>query len=98
MKKKLIIFRFGSAMPTQKEFGIINQITGGTSRATGCGTRFGVISIVETSMTPAEIMQVFDQVAKEHQDSLPTIVFEAESQAAAFNFDPEFFESFEECN
>lgn len=98
MKKKLIIFRFGSAMPTQKEFGIINQITGGTSRAVGCGTRFGVISIVESSMTPAEIVQLFDGVAKEHHDSLPTIVLDAESPAAAFNFDPEFFESFEECN
>jgi hypothetical protein len=98
MKKKLIIFRFGSGMPTQKEYSIIDQITGGTRRATGCGTRFGVISIVESIMTPAEIVQLFDQVAKEHQDSLPTIVLEAESQAAAFNFDPEFFEHFEECN
>ena len=98
MKRKLIIFRFGSAMPTQKEFAIMAQITGGTSRATGCSTRFGVLSIVETNMTPTDIVQLFDRVAKESSDSLPTIVLDAESPAAAFNFDPEFFEHFEECS
>lgn len=97
MKKKVIIFRFGSAMPTQKEYAIIDQITGGTCRATGCGTPFGVISIVETSMKPAEITALFDSVASENDDALPTIAFEADSNVG-FNFDPFFFENFDECN
>lgn len=97
MKRKLIIFRFGSALPTQKEFAIIDQITEGTQSATGCSTPFGVISIVKTSMTPAEIVQLFDQVAKEYGDSLPTIVFE-EGDSASSNFDPTFFKEFAECN
>jgi hypothetical protein len=97
MKKKVIILRFGSAMPTQKEFSAIDQITGGTRRATGCGTPFGVISIVETSMKPKEITDLFDKLANEHDDALPTIVFEADSEVG-FNFDPFFFHHFEECN
>lgn len=97
MKKKVIILRFGTAMPTQKEFGIIGQITDGTHRATGCGTPFGVISIVETSMKPKEIVDLFDQVAKEHDDALPTIAFEADGDTG-FNFDPFFFHHFEECS
>jgi hypothetical protein len=98
MKKKVIIFRFGTCVPTQKEYGIIDQITGGTGRATGCGTPFGVISIVETSMKPAEIVQLFDKVAEDNGDCLPTIVLETSSAATAFNFDPHFFEVFDECN
>ena len=84
-------------MPTQKEFGIISHITGGTNRATGCGTPYGVMSIVETSMKPKEITDLFDQLANEHNDALPTIVFEADSEVG-FNFDPYFFHHFEECN
>jgi hypothetical protein len=97
MKKKVFIFRFGTAMPTQKEHLIIDKITGGTSRATGCSTPFGVLSIVETSMKPKEITDLFDQVAKEHDDALPTIVFE-DGDSVGFNFDPFFFKEFEECN
>ena len=97
MKKKLIIFRFGSAMPTQKEFGIMDQITGGTQEATGCSTPFGVLSIASSSLTPAEVTALFNKVAEETGDSLPTIVFEADSQVG-FNFHPEFFENFEDTN
>jgi hypothetical protein len=97
MKKKLIIFRFGSALPTQKEHAIMGLITGGTSEATGCSTPFGVLSIVNTSMTPAEVTALFNRVAAETDDSLPTIVFEADG-SVGFNFHPEFFNHFEECN
>lgn len=97
MKKKLIIFRFGSAMPTQKEQAIMGLITGGTSEATGCSTPFGVLSIANTSMTPAEVTQLFNRVAAETDDALPTIVFEMDGPIG-FNFHPEFFEHFAECN
>ena len=97
MKKKLIIFRFGSALPTQKEHALMGLITGGTSEATGCSTPFGVLSIVNTSMTPAEVTSLFNRVAAETDDSLPTIVFEVDG-SVGFNFHPEFFNHFEECN
>jgi hypothetical protein len=97
MKKKVIIFRFGSAMPTQKEFELMHTITGGTREATGCSTPFGVISIVNTEMTPSQVTRLFNLVADEHGDALPTIVFEA-NKSVGFNFHPEFFEHFEECN
>jgi hypothetical protein len=97
MKKKLIIFRFGSALPTEKEFGIMDQITGGTQEATGCSTPFGVLSVASSSMTPAEVTELFNKVAEETGDSLPTIVFEADGPVG-FNFHPEFFEQFEDAN
>jgi hypothetical protein len=97
MKKKLIIFRFGSTMPTQKEFAIMDQVTGGTNEATGCSTPFGVVSIANSSMKPAEVVDLFNRVAEEHGDALPIIVFE-ESETAAFHFHPYFFENFEEIN
>lgn len=97
MKKKLIILRFGSAMPTQKEQAIIGLITGGSNEAVGCSTPFGVLSIVNTSMAPAEVTSLFNRVAVETDDALPTIVFEADG-SAGFNFHPEFFNHFEECN
>ena len=97
MKKKLIIFRFGSAMPTQKEQVIMGLITGGSSEAVGCSTPFGVLSIANTSMTPAEVTQLFNRVAAETDDALPTIVFEADGPVG-FNFHPEFFEHFAQVN
>ena len=97
MKKKLIILRFGSAMPTQKEQVIMGIITGGTKEATGCSTPFGVLSIANTSMTPAEVTDLFNRVAVETDDALPTIVFEADGPVG-FNFHPEFFEHFAEAN
>ena len=97
MKKKLIIFRFGSAMPTQKEQVIMGLITGGSNEAVGCSTPFGVLSIANTSMTPAEVTQLFNRVAAETDDALPTIVFEANGPVG-FNFHPEFFEHFAEVN
>jgi hypothetical protein len=93
MKKKLIILRFGSAMPTQKEQAIIGQVTGGTGEAVGCSTPFGVLSIVNTSMTPADVTRLFNRVAVETDDALPTIVFEPDG-SVGFNFHPEFFEHF----
>lgn len=97
MKKKLIIFRFGSAMPTQKEQAIMGLITGGSNEATGCSTPFGVLSIANTHMTPAEVTSLFNRVAADTDDALPTIVFEA-SGPIGFNFHPEFFDHFAECN
>lgn len=97
MKKKLIIVRFGSAMPTQKEQALMGLITGGTGEATGCSTPFGVISIANSSMAPAEVTQLFNRVAIDTDDALPTIVFEADGPVG-FSFHPDFFEHFAECN
>ena len=97
MKKKLIILRFGSAMPTQKGQAIIGLITGGSNEAVGCSTSFGVLSIVNTSMAPAEVTSLFNRVAVETDDALPTIVFEPDGKVG-FNFHPEFFEHFAQVN
>jgi hypothetical protein len=97
MKKKVIIFRFGSATPTQKEYAIIGIITGGSGEATGCSTPFGIISIANTDLEPAEITKLFNTCAQETGDSLPTIVFDAAGEVG-FNFDQEFFTHFNKCN
>ena len=76
MKKKLVIFRFGSNMPTQKEYAIIQTISGRSQKGVGCGTAFGVISIIKTDFTPDEIVDLYKKVADEHGDSLPVIVWD----------------------
>ena len=73
MKKKLIIFRFGSERPTRKEWDIITTITDGTNRAIGFGTIFGVGSIVETSYTPKQITSLFTRVADDTRTSFPPL-------------------------
>jgi len=90
MKKTVVIFRFGSEMPTVKEYSVIQTISGGSNRAVGCGSRFGTISVIETEYTPKQIERLFTQVAKEHNDSLPVIAFYLDGDTG-FNFDKDFF-------
>ena len=97
MKKKIVIFRFGSVQPTRKEYAIIATITGGTKRAIGCGTPFGVISIVETEFTPTQITELFIDVAKESDDSLPVIVWDPTGDTGV-NLCPMLFENFDKIN
>lgn len=97
MKKKIVIFRFGSVQPTRKEYGIIATITGGTSRAVGCATPFGVISIVETELTPTQITEIFMDVARESDDSLPVIVWDPAGDTGV-HLCPQMFENFEKIN
>lgn len=97
MKKKLIIFRFGSNHPTQKEYTIIDAITGGTQRALWCSSRFGVISIVESEFSPSEITSLFKDVAADESDSLPVIVWDPEGEAG-FHLCPQMFINFEETD
>lgn len=97
MKKKIVIFRFGSVQPTRKEYAIIGTITGGTRRAVGCSTPFGVISIVETELTPTQITELYIDVANESEDSLPVIVWDASGDTGV-NLCPQMFEHFEQIN
>lgn len=97
MKKKLIIFRFGSERPTRKEWDIITTITDGTNRAIGFGTIFGVGSIVETSYTPKQITSLFTRVADDTGDSLPVVVWDPAGDTG-FNLHKDFFPTFAQAN
>jgi hypothetical protein len=93
MKKKLVIFRFGSESPLRKEVAIIQAITGGTGRGIGIGSNFGVISIVETEFTPKEVESLYTQVANEENDELPVIVWDPNGDTG-FNLPVGFFPQF----
>lgn len=98
MKKKVIILRFGASTPLAKEAPIILQIIGGFDGiAVGCSTPFGVLSIVQTSMEPKEIVDAFTEVARKDGDVLPVIVIDTASDTG-YNFDNVFFENFAELD
>lgn len=97
MKKKLIIFRFGSEKPTRKEWDIIRTITDGTNRAVGFGTMFGVGSIVETDYTPKQITSLFTRVANDTGDSLPVVVWDPAGDTG-FNLQKDFFPTFAQAD
>ena len=97
MKKKVIILRFGSAVPLKKEFAIMTSLTEGSGEAVGCSTSIGVISIVNTNFTPIQIAEVFKNVAEETSDDLPVIAWYADGDTG-FDLTSELFENFRECN
>ena len=97
MKKKVIILRFGSAVPLKKEFAIMTTLTEGSGECVGCSTAIGVISIVNTQFTPTQIAELFRNVAEETDDDLPVIAWYADGDAC-FNLTSELFENFRECN
>lgn len=94
--KKLFLIRFGVPMPTQGDQEAIDRI-GCRSTSVGAGCPFGVMSIFGTDKSPAEVMQIFKDVAAEIGDHLPVIVWQEGDQVAA-DLDPQFFEHFEPMN
>jgi hypothetical protein len=98
MKKKIVIFRFGVGAPTQGDFLAIDRITGGERNACGMGTHFGIMSIVNTSMSPQEIRDLFAEIEKETDDALPVIVYDAASEGVSALFSEGFFPNFKEMD
>jgi hypothetical protein len=80
MKRKLMIIRFGSPIPLEKEQPIIRKLTNdGETPAIGCSTDFGVVSLVYTSIEPKAVVELFNEVANETGDYLPSVVIDLES-------------------
>jgi hypothetical protein len=98
MKRKIVIFRFGSPMPTIGDFEVINQITNGERNAVGMGTPIGSLAIVLTEYTASEIKDLYSEASERHNDSLPVMVIDWASDSAAFDFHPHMFPNFEEMN
>lgn len=97
MKKKLIVIRFGTPTPTKGDMAAVAKITGGSLDAAGCPSPFGIVSIFHTELSPAEVTNIYTEVAAEMDDCLPTIAFEADGPVG-YNFDERFFDHFEKCN
>ena len=104
MKRKLMIIRFGSSVPLEKEQPIIRKLTNnGETPAIGCGTDFGVVSLVYTDIDPKKIADLFTEVANETGDFLPVMVIDLESNAGINLVGPWFtnineaFKCFEEA-
>jgi hypothetical protein len=94
--KKLFLIRFGTPMPTPGDQMAIDRV-GCRETSVGAGSPFGILSIFGTDKSPAEVMQIFKEVAAEIGDHLPIIVWE-EGNQVAFDLDPQFFEHFEPMN
>ena len=91
--KKLFAIRFGMPTAVKGDHLAIDRL-GCLSTSMGAGSPFGVISIFGTDKSPAQVAQIFKEVADELDDQLPIIVWEEGDQVAA-NMSPEFFSEFE---
>jgi len=78
---KLFIFRFGATHPLLKEKPIIKTISADSGIALGLSTSCGTLSIVLTSFSPSQIVELYQQVADETRDELPVIVWPVEAGA-----------------
>jgi hypothetical protein len=94
--KKVFLIRFGMPMPTAGDQQAMDLI-GARDTSVGAGSPFGVISIIGTDKSPAEIVQIYKDVAAEMQDELPVIAWLEGDQAAA-NMSSSFFEHFAPMN
>jgi hypothetical protein len=94
--KKVFLIRFGMPMPTAGDQRAMDLI-GARDTSVGAGSPFGVISIVGTDKSPAEIVQIYKAVAAEMQDELPIIAWLEGDQAAA-DMSTGFFEHFAPMN
>lgn len=94
--KKIFIFRFGATRPLPKEFPIMKAITVDSNLALGCDTPYGTLSIVLTGSSPAEILNLYQQVAEDTSDELPVIIWE-EGQVV-HSLDGQIFKTVEELN
>ena len=83
MKKAVVILRFGKDEPVKSDIDVMQEITGGSMLAMGCGFGFGVASVVYTSLTPIEIKNLFDRVADANDDLMPVVVFNWEDAGVA---------------
>jgi hypothetical protein len=90
--KKVFLIRFGMPIPTQGDQQAIERI-GCRETSVGAGSPFGVISIIGTDKSPAQIVQIFKEVEAEMEDQLPIIVWVEGDQASA-NLSEGFFEHF----
>lgn len=81
MKKKIVIFRFGSPVPTQGDgIAVIEKlgVDPVTGEVLGCAIPAGMASIILTDKTVAEVKQAFAETAVEIDDTLPIIVLDEE--------------------
>ena len=79
MKKKIAVFRFGSLRPTQADWIAVAVKLGldlEAGEVLGCPMPGGMVSLIHTDKTVAEVKQAFVEAAEEIEDTLPIIVLD----------------------
>ena len=80
-KKKIAILRFGNPLPVNNEHDIMKEIAGehlDVAMFVPLGHGPGILHLVYTDFTPAEIAQKFEEASTD-QSPLPTIIGEIEN-------------------
>ena len=81
MKKKIAVFRFGCNAPTKSDVIAVVQklnLDIEAGEVLGCPMPAGMVSLILTDKTVAEVKQAFEEAATENNDSLPVIVLDEE--------------------
>jgi len=100
MKKKIVVFRFGSLVPTKSDvLAMMDKLdmhpTDG--ELLGCPIPNGVASLLYTDKSVAQVKQAFDEAAAENEDNLPIIILD-EAGLAGTTLNAMGFEVFDEMN
>lgn len=95
MKKNLVIIRFGISEPLRNEIDLIlREICAPEDQDLAMGRPFfdmGVVSVVRTRLSPAEVAMKFEEFAAANNDLLPVVVIDLDSNGASINIGDEGF-------
>lgn len=75
MKRAVVVVRLGVMNPTIGDIEAIKRLTHGSMHAMGAPFPLGLVSVLYTDLSPAEVNQVFKDVEDEVGDNLPVIAF-----------------------
>ena len=96
MKKKIVVFRFGSPTPTMSDgIAVIDKLGADPTAGEilGCPIPGGMATIIRTDKSVAEVVQAFKEAEVENDDTLPVIVLD-ESALGGLSLETMGFEMF----
>lgn len=79
MKKKIAVFRFGSMVPTKADvMAVVEKLNLNIEEGEvlGCPMPGGMVSLIHTDKSIAEVKQAFKEAADDCDDTLPVIVLD----------------------
>lgn len=96
MKKKIVVFRFGSHTPTKSDAIAVIEKLGADVEAgelLGCPMPGGMATIIHTDKSVADVVQAFKEAEIENEDTLPIIVLD-EGSLEGLSLETMGFEAF----
>lgn len=82
----MYILRLGRDEPIKADVEIMNILTNGELNVAGVSLPVGVLSLLKTTKTAAEIKDLFLEMEEKHDDVLPVIIWDAKDESTQSHF------------